>query len=77
MFQTTVWNWIRKKTESTSMQELKKIYTSKVHRPRGSSPQVCVVMKGHLVKPSRPSSSLGRRLRIIDLKKKTFKFNRF
>ena len=43
------------------------IYTSKVHRPRGSSPQVCVVMKGHLVKPSRPSSSLGRRLRIMDL----------
>ena len=42
--------------------------TSRVQRPRGSSPQVCVVMNGHLVKPSRPSSSFGRRLRIIDLK---------
>ena len=30
---------------------------SSVHTPRGSSPQLCVVMKGHLVKPSSDVSS--------------------
>lgn len=41
--------------------------TSNVQIPCGYSPQVCVAMKGHLVKPSRRSSSFGLRLKIIDL----------
>lgn len=44
-----------------------RVFTSNVQRPRGSSPHVCVVMNGHLVNPSRLSSSFGRRLRIMDL----------
>ena len=43
--------------------------TNSCHVPRGFSAQVCVVMKGHFVKPSVESSSFGRLLRIIDLKK--------
>jgi len=41
--------------------------TISLHLPRGCSPQVWVVMNGQLVNPSLESSSLGRRLRIIDL----------
>ena len=44
--------------------------TKSFHVPLGFSAHVCVVMKGHLVKPSMLSSSLGRRLRIIDLVRK-------
>lgn len=42
-------------------------HTSSIHVPWGYSPQVWVVINGHLVKPSRWSSSLTRRLKIIDL----------
>ena len=41
--------------------------TKSFQTPRGFSAHVCVVMNGHLVKPSWLSSSLGRRLRIIEL----------
>lgn len=41
--------------------------TSKVHVPLGFSPHVCVVMNGHLTNPSCRSSSLGLRLRTMDL----------
>ena len=43
-----------------------RLLTSRVHFPMGYSAQVCDVMKGHLVKPSLPSSSCGRLDRIID-----------
>lgn len=44
--------------------------TSSVQVPWGYSPQVCVVINGHFVKPSLESSSFCRRLSIIDLKKR-------
>ena len=40
--------------------------TSRDHLPRGYSAHGCVVMKGHFVKPSWESSSLGRDESIID-----------
>jgi hypothetical protein len=42
--------------------------TSRVQVPAGYSPQVCVVMKGHLVNPSCASSSWGLLLKIMDLR---------
>ncbi len=46
----------------------KRELTSSVHVPRGFSPQVCVVINGHLTNPSCRSSSLGLLLRIMDLR---------
>lgn len=50
-----------------SKKSQKKKNTSSSQVPWGYSPHVWVVINGHLVNPSRWSSSLGRRLRIIDL----------